>query len=51
MDENLFELFCINNDSAFLQNVAIYLFTYFVSQVTVIPQNDIFLYYRKNQIS
>ena len=34
-----------------LQNVAIYLFKYFVSHNTVIPQNDTFLYYRTNQIS
>ena len=37
MDENLFGLFGIKNDSTILQNVAIYLFTCFVSQVTVIP--------------
>ena len=34
----------------FPQNVAVYLFKYFVSQITVIPQNDTFLYYKKNQI-
>ena len=34
-----------------LQNVAIYLFMYFVSQVAVTPRNDVFLYCRKNQIS
>ena len=35
-----------------LQNVNNLLkFTYFVSQVTVIAQNDTFLYYKKNQIS
>ena len=32
-------------------NVAIYLFKYFVSHVTVIPQNDAFLYLRTNRIS
>ena len=51
MDENLFGLFGIKNDSTILQNVAIYLFTCFVSQVTVIPWNDTFLYYKKNQKS
>ena len=32
-----------------LQNVAIYLFNYFVSHITVTPRN--FLYHRPNQIS
>ena len=42
-DEKLFELFCNENDLNILQNVAIYLFKYFVSHITVIPRNDTFL--------
>ena len=34
-----------------LENVAIYLCKYFVSHIMVIPWNDTFLYYRKNQVS
>ena len=34
-----------------VQNVAVYLFKYFVLPITVIPRNDTFIYYRKNQIS
>ena len=53
MDENLFELFGIKNDFAtdFAKCYNLLKFTYFASQVTVIPQNDTFLYYKKNQIS
>ena len=40
-DENLFAVFYTNNEFA----------KYFVSQITVIPWNDTFLHYRKNQIS
>ena len=53
MDENLFELFGIKNDFAtdFAKCYNLLKFTYFASQVTLIPQNDTFLYYKKNQIS
>ena len=34
-----------------LQSVAIYLFKYFVSHISVIPRTDTFLYYKTNQIS
>ena len=34
-----------------LQNVAIYLFKYFVAHIMVIPQDDTFLYYKQNQLS
>ena len=34
-----------------LQNVAIYLFKYFVTHIMVIPQDDTFLYYKQNQLS
>ena len=51
MDENLFELFCIKNDFARNFEKCQNLFKYFVSHITVIPRNDLFLYYRKNQIS
>ena len=43
--EKLFKLFYIEN------NFAKHLFKSFVSQITVIPRKDTFLYYRKNQIS
>ena len=34
-----------------LQNATIYFFKYFVLHITVIPQNDTYLYHRTNQIS
>ena len=34
-----------------LQNVTIYSFKHFLSNITVIPQNDTFLFHRSNQIS
>ena len=54
MKEKIFrELFCIKND--FPKYFAkccnlLYLFN-FVSKITIIPQNDTFLYHRTNQIS
>ena len=34
-----------------LQNVAMYLFKYFLEHIAAIPRNDTFLYHRTNQIS
>ena len=53
-DEKLFELFCIENNfpkySTKCQNL-LYLFKYFVSYITIIPQNDTLLHHGTNQIS
>ena len=49
IDEKLFELH--ENDFVKYFSKCRNLFKYFVSQITVIPQNDIFLYYWTNQIS
>ena len=55
MKEKIFrELLCIKNDfpKYFVKCCnLLYLFKYFVSKITIIPQNDTFLPHRTNQIS
>ena len=47
----LFELFYNKNDlGKCFTNCHNLLFKYFVSDIMVFPQNDIFLYFRTNQI-
>ena len=47
----LFELFYNKNDlGKYFTNCHNLLFKYFVSDIMVFPQNDIFLYFRTNQI-
>ena len=50
-DEKLFELFCIKVDFAKYFEKRHSFFKYFVSNIIVILRNELFLYYRSNEIT